>query len=222
MQDPTCSPACNDQLLTDAVYNTTTGLWACCGVTNGKVHCNTPTTEIFAARAPAEMSSTFSVGELITAAASSTTVASSNAVTSSPRSQTTTPVTSQTTTPVTTTAVPQANTSSSPTPTSSPPVVQTQTRLSTGIQVVIGVSCTISGLIIIGTLLILWRRWYRKKQNDQRSSTISHPNLEQNQQFIYPERDEAPDQQPPKELESESASVHVIELASNDESFELP
>ncbi|CAO1598967.1 hypothetical protein XANCAGTX0491_002715 [Xanthoria calcicola] len=52
-----CSMACSDQPQPDVVYNSTTGLWQCCGNdSNGNVDCNNPRGKTFEAPAPDKLS----------------------------------------------------------------------------------------------------------------------------------------------------------------------
>lgn len=177
-------PYPGDQVLQDAVYNATEGLWACCGVNaDGLVHCNDPLKEFFAAPAPASMSSTFSVGDLITAAASSSTSTSSASAVQMSSSATITEaskITAATTTESSqTTAIPQSTTSSSQAESSSTSVAaQTHKGLSTGTAAGIGVGCAIAGFTILGTILFLLNRSYRKKASNQNLILGDHRSIQ--------------------------------------------
>lgn len=162
-------PYPDDQARQDAVYNSTEGLWACCGVdADGDVTCNDPLKEFFAAPAPASMSSTFSVGALITAAASSSTSTSTFSTvqtTSSGAITTTSPATRKEASQ--TTAVPQIAATSQVTSSPTSLAVHTQKGLSTGAIAGIGIGCAIAGIAIIGSIIFLLKRCYRKTASNQ-------------------------------------------------------
>ncbi|KAL3472470.1 hypothetical protein BJX99DRAFT_262255 [Aspergillus californicus] len=56
LRDPTCATRCGGQRLSDTVYNSTTGFWACCSYdSDGKADCDDPTNEIFPGPAPSDL-----------------------------------------------------------------------------------------------------------------------------------------------------------------------
>lgn len=208
MEDPTCSSACSmfnnhrnnqekscsltvcldDQSRQDAVYNATTEVWACCGVdAAGEVQCNDPTKEIFVAPAPKEMSSTFSVGDLITAAAS-TSASFPSASQTTKSSATTTSVSQVTTVSLATSQFQGTAQSTSQAESSSISIASpTHKKLSTGTLAAIGIGSTIGVFAILGSIFFLWRRYHQKEVhrhllvgNDQRNSiATSYPQSEQ-------------------------------------------
>jgi len=131
-----CNPSCSDLDLTDIVYNQTTKTWACCGTTNGIVHCGTPTLETFKAPAPSALSATYTVPSTVaTGPASSSSVSSSSSSTATG-----------------TGAAGSGNGNGN----------NGSGGLSTGAQAGIGVGCAIAGLAMLGLLGWLFLRRRRR------------------------------------------------------------
>ncbi|KAE9367703.1 hypothetical protein N431DRAFT_561598 [Stipitochalara longipes BDJ] len=85
---PACAPQCSDLEAPDVVYNETTQIWHCCGITNGSIRCDLPTDETFTALAPSLLSATFTVAATPSTAAASPSSTSSTTTTTPPSAPT--------------------------------------------------------------------------------------------------------------------------------------
>lgn len=138
---------CTSQFLPDVTWNSTSGLWQCCGVdSNNNPACDDPTNEQFIAPLPAALQTIFSISRDGWTATSTTLLSTSTLF---PDALSTTPVSAVK--PSATMAVPDATT----TPSVSPNALPTPTKLGVGIAAALAL---LAVLALVAYLVVRGRR----------------------------------------------------------------